>query len=136
VRFSVVTYLSLEHENSRSLPIPSLPIKMVQDFALRPDDFVFRGGVLAVKTAQPGILHIRQLPSRLRGMDEKEWSVGNNRLRIYRFNIDPAQDLLVLLEYCSVKCVYVYQVITSSLLTLSKATRAMIWLAIIYIFCH
>lgn len=57
------------------------------------------GGVLAQQTSKDSqILEFRQLPSELRGIKEKEWQVRWLGFRIRDFSMDPAQELLVVIE--------------------------------------
>jgi hypothetical protein len=56
------------------------------------------GGVLAQTTAE-GTLTFTQLPSDLRSIDEKVWTLGPSLGLVVRdFGMDPSQDLLVLIE--------------------------------------
>ncbi|KAF8807737.1 hypothetical protein BYT27DRAFT_7189834 [Phlegmacium glaucopus] len=56
------------------------------------------GGVLAQSTAE-GTLTFTQLPSDLRSIEEKVWTLGPNLGLVLRdFGMDPSQDLLVLIE--------------------------------------
>jgi hypothetical protein len=56
------------------------------------------GGVLAQSTAE-GTLTFTQLPSDLRSIEEKVWTLGPNfGVAIRDFGMDPSQDLLVLVE--------------------------------------
>ncbi|KAF8973551.1 hypothetical protein BDZ97DRAFT_1775683 [Flammula alnicola] len=56
------------------------------------------GGVLAQTTPQ-GELVFHQLPSDLRGIEERSWKLGPDfGMRVRDFAIDPPQDLLVLME--------------------------------------
>ena len=58
----------------------------------------FYGGVLAQSTAG-GTLTFTQLPSDLRSIEEKVWTLGPNLGVVVRdFGMDPSQDLLVLIE--------------------------------------
>ncbi|KAK7059119.1 Amino-acid acetyltransferase, mitochondrial [Paramarasmius palmivorus] len=55
------------------------------------------GNVLAQQDVE-GWLMFRQLPSRYRGIEEREWKVKPDISRVRDFGIDPSQDLLVLIE--------------------------------------
>ena len=56
------------------------------------------GGILAQSTIQ-GTLTFTQLPSDLRSIEEKVWTLGPNLGLVVRdFCMDPSQDLLVLIE--------------------------------------
>lgn len=56
------------------------------------------GGVLAQSTGQ-GTLTFMQLPSDLRSIEGKVWTLGPNLGLVVRdFGMDPSQDLLVLIE--------------------------------------
>lgn len=56
------------------------------------------GGVLAQNTDQ-GEIQFYQLPSDLRGIEEKRWTLpGDFGFTIRDFGMDPRQDLLVLVE--------------------------------------
>ena len=61
------------------------------------------GGVLGTKTSARSLC-FRQLPSRLRGIEFREWGVGFE-YTIADFFMDPSQDLLVLIQKC-LKCVF------------------------------
>lgn len=54
------------------------------------------GGVFA-QSSTPDVLHFRQLPSKYRTIEEKTWRVGLD-MHVRDFTMDPAQDLLVLIE--------------------------------------
>jgi hypothetical protein len=55
------------------------------------------GGVLAQSTAE-GTLTFMQLPSDLRSIEEKVWTLENLGLVVRDFGMDPSQDLLVLIQ--------------------------------------
>ena len=55
------------------------------------------GGVLAQSTEE-GKLTFMQLPSDLRSIEEKVWTLGNLGLVVRDFGMDPSQDLLVLVQ--------------------------------------
>lgn len=55
------------------------------------------GGVLAQSTAE-GTLTFMQLPSDLRSIEEKVWTLGNLGLVVRDFGMDPSQNLLVLIQ--------------------------------------
>ena len=57
------------------------------------------GGVLAQGTRE-GALTFTQLPSDLRSIEEKNWTLGRSDLGVVvrDFGMDPSQDLLVLIE--------------------------------------
>ncbi|KZT72794.1 hypothetical protein DAEQUDRAFT_722413 [Daedalea quercina L-15889] len=55
------------------------------------------GGVFAQGQGQSSI-NFRQLPSAIRGIDEKEWSINDIGFEIRDFGIDPAQNLLVAIQ--------------------------------------
>lgn len=54
------------------------------------------GGVFA-QSSTPDVLHFRQLPSKYRKIEEKTWRVTLD-MHVRDFTMDPAQDLLVLIE--------------------------------------
>ncbi|KAG2350184.1 hypothetical protein BDR05DRAFT_954285 [Suillus weaverae] len=54
------------------------------------------GGVFA-QSSMPNVLHFRQLPSKYRKVEEKTWRVALD-IHVRDFTMDPAQDLLVLIE--------------------------------------
>ncbi|EGO05189.1 hypothetical protein SERLA73DRAFT_174170 [Serpula lacrymans var. lacrymans S7.3] len=53
------------------------------------------GGVFAQAKDTHNTIFFRQLPSALRGIEEKEWEISIVEFQIRDFTIDPAQDLLV-----------------------------------------
>ncbi|KAG1745446.1 uncharacterized protein EDB91DRAFT_1328202 [Suillus paluster] len=55
------------------------------------------GGVFA-QSSTPDILHFRRLPSKYRNIEEKTWHVALD-IHVRDFTMDPAQDLLVLIEH-------------------------------------
>ena len=55
------------------------------------------GGVLAQSTAE-GTLTFILLPSDLRSIEEKVWTLGKFGLVVRDFGMDPSQDLLVLIQ--------------------------------------
>jgi hypothetical protein len=55
------------------------------------------GGVFA-QSDVPNTITFRRLPSKYRSIDEAEWTIGNFGHPIRDFGMDPAQDLLVLVE--------------------------------------
>lgn len=66
---------------------------------------MFRGGlwelygnVLAQITRNGRTLHFKQLPSQSRSIEEKSWTVDISQFRVRDFGIDPAQDLLIIIE--------------------------------------
>lgn len=56
------------------------------------------GNVLA-QARGPRSLAFVQLPSEIRGIVEKEWVIPDVGFKIRDFGMDPAQDLLVLIEF-------------------------------------
>jgi len=54
------------------------------------------GNVFA-QSSMPNVLHFRQLPSKYRKIEEKTWGVALD-IHVRDFTMDPAQDLLVLVE--------------------------------------
>ena len=62
------------------------------------------GGVLA-QGPDSSSLKFRQLPSELRGIEEKEWMINDIGFTIRDFGMDPAQDLLVAIQMPST-CVF------------------------------
>jgi len=56
------------------------------------------GNVLAQNTPDGHTLHLKQLPSQSRTIEEKNWTVDISQFRIRDFGIDPAQDLLIIVE--------------------------------------
>ena len=56
------------------------------------------GNVLAQITQDRCTLHFKQLASQSRGIEEKGWTVDVSQFRVRDFGIDPAQDLLIILE--------------------------------------
>ncbi len=55
------------------------------------------GGVFA-RDQNRSTLHFWQLPSQIRRIDERKWTLDDVGVRIYDFSMDPAQDLLVIVE--------------------------------------
>ncbi|RDX52589.1 hypothetical protein OH76DRAFT_1377417 [Lentinus brumalis] len=55
------------------------------------------GGVFA-RDQNRCTLHFWQLPSKIRRIDERKWTLDDVGVRIYDFSMDPAQDLLVIVE--------------------------------------
>lgn len=55
------------------------------------------GNVLAQAQGDRTII-FRQLPSRYRGIEEREWTISNLGFDIRDFGMEPSQDLLVLIE--------------------------------------
>jgi hypothetical protein len=55
------------------------------------------GGVLAQSTAE-GMLTFMQLPSDLRSIEEKVWTLGKFGFVVRDIGMDPSQDLLVLIQ--------------------------------------
>ena len=55
------------------------------------------GGVLA-QNDSPGAITFRRLPSMCRSIEEAEWTINGFGYPIRDFGMDPAQDLLVLVE--------------------------------------
>ncbi|KAG1749839.1 uncharacterized protein EDB91DRAFT_767947 [Suillus paluster] len=55
------------------------------------------GGVFA-QSSTPDVLHFRRLPSKYRNIEEKLWHVALD-IHVRDFTMDPAQDLLVLIEH-------------------------------------
>ena len=55
------------------------------------------GGVLAQSTAE-GTLTFTQLPSDLKSIEEKVWTLRNLGVVVRDFGMDPSQDLLVLIQ--------------------------------------
>lgn len=55
------------------------------------------GGVLA-QGPDSSSLTFRQLPSELRGIEEKQWMISDMGFEIRDFGMDPAQDLLVAIQ--------------------------------------
>ncbi|OBZ79706.1 hypothetical protein A0H81_00991 [Grifola frondosa] len=64
---------------------------------LRGEVWELYGGVLA-QARGPQSLAFRQLPSDIRGIEEKEWMIEDVGIAIRDFGMDPAQDLLVVIE--------------------------------------
>ena len=56
------------------------------------------GNVLAQITQDGRTLHFKQLPSQSRAIEEKGWTVDISQFRMRDFGIDPAQDLLIIVE--------------------------------------
>lgn len=54
-------------------------------------------GDVFAQSSTPNVLHFRQLPSRYRKIEEKTWRVALD-IHVRDFTMDPAQDLLVLIE--------------------------------------
>ncbi|KAI0717883.1 hypothetical protein C8T65DRAFT_104910 [Cerioporus squamosus] len=63
----------------------------------------FYGGVFAQAENHRSI-HLWQLPSRIRGIERKKWTLDDVGVRISDFGIDPAQDLLVIVQDISPHC--------------------------------
>lgn len=63
---------------------------------LRGEVWELYGGVLA-QARGPKILNFRQLPSVIRGIDEREWTTELGFI-IRDFGMDPSQELLVVIE--------------------------------------
>lgn len=55
------------------------------------------GGVLAQSTEEDTII-FNQLPSDLRSIEEREWTLGDFGMTVCDFAMDPSQNLLVLIE--------------------------------------
>lgn len=64
---------------------------------LRGEVWELYGGVLA-QARGPQALSFRQLPSVLRGVQEKEWSLEDLGFEIRDFGMDPSQELLVVIQ--------------------------------------
>ncbi|EJF56105.1 hypothetical protein DICSQDRAFT_94010 [Dichomitus squalens LYAD-421 SS1] len=58
------------------------------------------GNVLAQAEGER-TLHFKQLPSAIRGIKGKEWTIQDVGCKIRDFGMDSAQDLLIVLEHCS-----------------------------------
>ncbi|KAG0704338.1 hypothetical protein DFH29DRAFT_801932 [Suillus ampliporus] len=71
--------------------VESKDIQMMQG-----DIWELYGGVFA-QSSTPDVLHFRQLPSKYRNIEEKLWHVALD-IQVRDFTMDPAQDLLVLIE--------------------------------------
>jgi hypothetical protein len=56
------------------------------------------GNVLAQDTPDRSTIHFKQLPSQSRNVQERDWTVGVKGVRMRDFKMDPAQDLLVIVE--------------------------------------
>lgn len=56
------------------------------------------GNVLAQNSSSQQTLHLKQLPSQSRAIEEKNWTVDVSQYRIRDFSIDPAHDLLIIVE--------------------------------------
>jgi hypothetical protein len=56
------------------------------------------GNVLAQDTPDRSTIRFKQLPSQSRNIQERDWTVGVKGVRMRDFMMDPAQDLLVILE--------------------------------------
>lgn len=56
------------------------------------------GGILAQSTEEGASLTFIQLPSDLRSIEEKAWTLADLGLVVRDFGMDPSQDLLVLIE--------------------------------------
>ncbi|KAG1757742.1 hypothetical protein EDB19DRAFT_1891444 [Suillus lakei] len=54
-------------------------------------------GDVFAQSSTPDVLHFRQLPSKYRKIEEKTWGVALD-IHVRDFTMDPAQDLLVLIE--------------------------------------
>ncbi|KAG1875589.1 hypothetical protein DFJ58DRAFT_260058 [Suillus subalutaceus] len=54
-------------------------------------------GDVFAQSSTPNLLHFRQLPSKFRKIEEKTWGVALD-IHVRDFTMDPAQDLLVLIE--------------------------------------
>lgn len=54
-------------------------------------------GDVFAQSSTPNVLHFRQLPSKYRKIEEKTWGVALD-IHVRDFTMDPAQDLLVLIE--------------------------------------
>lgn len=59
------------------------------------------GGVLAQTSRGNTEILFRQLPSRIRKIEQKTWSVSTQELHLRDFTMDPSQDLMVLIA-CSI----------------------------------
>lgn len=57
------------------------------------------GGVLAQAFSGHRKLGFTQLPSVIRGIEEKQWVIEDVGVKIRDFGMDPAQDLLIVLEH-------------------------------------
>ncbi|KAG2159693.1 uncharacterized protein EDB93DRAFT_1073686 [Suillus bovinus] len=68
-----------------------------QDFSMMQGHIWELYGNVFAQSSTPDVLHFRQLPSKYRKIEEKEWSVTLD-MHVRDFTMDPAQDLLVLIE--------------------------------------
>lgn len=57
-----------------------------------------QGNVLAQNTPDMSAIHFNRLPSQSCNIEEKEWIVDIRGMRMADFSIDPAQDLLVIVQ--------------------------------------
>lgn len=64
----------------------------------------FLGGVLGLSAGSR--LRFIQVPSKLRSIEEKRWTIEDIGFKVKDFGMDPAQDLLVVLEIVHVGCVH------------------------------
>ena len=56
------------------------------------------GNVLAQNTSDKSTICFKQLPSQSRNIEERDWSVNVREFRVRDFGIDPAQNLLIIVE--------------------------------------
>ena len=56
------------------------------------------GGVLAQAEGESKLV-CAQLPSVIRRIEEKEWTIEDVGVKIRDFGMDPAQDLLIIIEH-------------------------------------
>ena len=56
------------------------------------------GNVLAQDTLNKSTIHFKRLQSKSRNIEGKDWSVDIREYRMLVFGIDPAQELLIILE--------------------------------------
>ncbi|KAK7692362.1 hypothetical protein QCA50_003987 [Cerrena zonata] len=77
-------------------------LEFTDDFVIdmHPHPFLsweLQGGVLSQQTTMRSI-SFRQIPSKVRGIAKKEWSIADLDIMFVDFGLDPSQDLLVLAE--------------------------------------
>ncbi|KAF8640379.1 hypothetical protein AX17_000049 [Amanita inopinata Kibby_2008] len=57
------------------------------------------GNVLAQNSPDRATLYFKQLPSQCRGVEERDWTIDVRSYRLRDFGMDPAQNLLILVEH-------------------------------------
>ena len=65
-----------------------------------PFTWELQGGVLSQQTANHSMMFIR-IPSKIRGIPRKEWTIENLGFQFRNYTFDPSQNLLVALEHVS-----------------------------------